>query len=180
EGGVGFYGFVEERHQIGGALGGFAYGGEAASDFGVGAIGAELGEAGGLAMGYGFVDLEDFEGLFLSDVAVHAYDDFFFFVHGHLIAVAGFGDFALGIAVFNGGDHAAHGIDAADVVPGGLLDFVGESFDEIRAAERINRVGDAGFVGYDLLRAQGEGGGKFGGKRPGFVEGIGVQGLRAA
>src|SRR5208337_4348590 len=180
EGGVGFYGVVDEGHQVGAALGGFAEGVEPAIDFGGGAIGAELGEAGGLAVGYGFVDLQDFEGLFFGYVVVHAYDDFFFFIHGHLIAVAGFGDFALGVALFDGGDHATHGIDAADVVPGALLDFVGEGFEEIGAAKGIDGVGDAGFVGDDLLGAQGEGGGEFGGEGPGFVEGIGVQGLRAA
>jgi len=36
-----------------------------------------------------------------------------------------------------------------------LLDFVGEGFDEVGAAEGIDGVGDAGFVGDDLLRAQG-------------------------
>ena len=68
----------------------------------------------------------------------------------------------------------------ANVIAGAALDFVGERFDEIRAAERIGGVGDAGFVRDDLLRAQGDRGGGFGGQRPGFVERIGVQGLRAA
>ena len=68
----------------------------------------------------------------------------------------------------------------SNVFPGAALDFVGQRLDEIGAAERIDGVGDAGFVGEDLLRSQRERRGKFGRQRPGFVERIGVQGLRAA
>ena len=39
---------------------------------------------------------------------------------------------------------------------------------------------DAGFVGDDLLRAQSDQRGVFGGQRQGFVQGIGVQRLAAA
>src|SRR5258707_3117852 len=39
-----------------------------------------------------------------------------------------------------------------------VFDFVGQRFDEIRTAERVDRVGDAGFVGDDLLCAEGDGG----------------------
>ena len=94
---------------------------EAAVDFGLGAIGAKFLEALGLAMGDGFVDLQNFERVFLGDEIVHAHDDFFFAVDFHLIAVGGFGDFALRIAAFDGSDHAAHGVDLVDVVPGAAL-----------------------------------------------------------
>ena len=67
-----------------------------------------------------------------------------------------------------------------DVVASAALDFVGQRLDEIRSAERVGRVRDAAFVRDDLLGAQREGGGGFGGQRPGFVERIGVQRLRAA
>ena len=87
-----------------------------------------------------------------------------------MIAVGGFRNFALRVAAFDGLDHAAHGVDLADVIPRAALDFVGERFDEIGAAERVNRVDHAGFVGNDLLGAQGDGGGKFRGQRPGFIE----------
>jgi len=55
-----------------------------------------------------------------------------------LIAVGGFGNFALRVAAFDGGDHAAHGVDFVDVIPGAALDFIGESFNEVGAAEGID------------------------------------------
>ena len=60
------------------------------------------------------------------------------------------------------------------------FDFVGEMFDGVGAGYGIDRVGDAGFVGEDLLRAQGDQRGVFGGKGEGFVHGIGVERLAAA
>ncbi len=130
-------------------------------------------------MGDGFVDLEDVERLFFRDEIVDADDDFFFFVDGHLIGVGGFGNFALRVTLFDGRDHAAHGVDSMDIVPCRFLDFVGEGFDEVRAAKRIDGIGYARFVSDDLLGAQSDGGGEFGGERPGFVERIGVERLRA-
>src|ERR1700757_4186379 len=79
---------------------------------------------------------------------------FFLFVHGHLITVRGLSDFALRIAALDSGDHATHGVDAVDIFPRAALDFVGERFEEIGAAERVNRVGNASFVSDDLLRAK--------------------------
>ena len=127
-----------------------------------------------------FVDLQNFERLFLRDVIVHADHDFFFLVERDLIAIGGFGDFALRVAALDRGDHAAEGVDLFDVVPGAALDFVGQRFDEVGAAERIDGVGDAGFVGDDLLGAQRDRRREFGRQRPGFVERIGVQRLRSA
>ena len=60
------------------------------------------------------------------------------------------------------------------------FDFVGQFFDGVGAADRVHGVGDAGFVGDDLLRAQGEQRGVLGGKGERFVERIRVQGLAAA
>ena len=133
-----------------------------------------------LAVRYGFINLQNVERLFFGNEIVHADDGFFLFVHGYLVAVGGFRDFSLRIAALDGGDHATHGVDTIDVFPGTALDVVGERFDEVGAAERVNSIGDAGFVSDDLLRAQSDGGGKFGGQRPSFVERIGVKGLRAA
>ena len=50
-----------------------------------------------------------------------------------------------------------------------------QSFDEITAAERIDNVGNAGFVGDHLLRAQRQQRGLLGRQRVGFVERVGVQ-----
>ena len=67
-----------------------------------------------------------------------------------------------------------------DVVDGPLLNFVGEMLDGVGAGNGIDGVGDTGFVGDDLLRAQSDERGVFGGEGEGFVHGIGVEGLAAA
>src|SRR5579862_4724433 len=79
-GGVGFYGVEQVRHKVFAAFGGVAQRVEAAVDFGLGAIGAQLGEAGGLAVRYALIDLQNVERLFFGDVVVDADHDFFFFV----------------------------------------------------------------------------------------------------
>ena len=61
-----------------------------------------------------------------------------------------------------------------------MFDFVGEVLDGVGAGDGIDGVGDAGFVGDDLLGAQGEERGVFGGQRERFVQRVGVQGLAAA
>src|SRR5258708_28526271 len=151
EGGVGFHGVVDVGHEIFGAFGGFAESVEAALDFGGRTIGAELAQALGLPVGYGFVNLEQVHRSFWSDVVVYADDDFFFLIHGHLVAVGRFGDFALRVALLDRRYHAAHGVDAANVIPRAVFHFVRERFHKIRAAERVHRVGAAGLVPDDLL-----------------------------
>src|SRR5882762_5862013 len=170
EGGVGFDGVVEEGHEVVFALGGGAEGVEAAIDFCLGAVGAEFFQAGGLAVGDGLVNLKHVKRLLFGNEIIDADDDFFFLVYGQLVTVRGFGDFALRIAALDGGDHAAHGVDAIDVFPGTALDFVGQSLDEVGAAERVDSIGDASFVGDDLLGAQGDGSGEFRGESPSFIE----------
>src|SRR5689334_21473428 len=58
EGGVGFYGVVDEGHQVFGAFGGVAESAEAAVYFRLGAAGAQFAEAFGLAVSDRFVDLQ--------------------------------------------------------------------------------------------------------------------------
>src|SRR5690242_10755257 len=86
EGGVGFYGVVDERHEVLGAVRGLAKGVEAALDFGGRAFGAQLAQALGLAMGDSFVDLQQVHRFFRRYVVVYSDDDFFFFVDRHLVA----------------------------------------------------------------------------------------------
>jgi hypothetical protein len=61
--GVGFYGIVEEGHEVVVSLGGSAKGVKAAIDFGLGAVGAKFFQTRGLAVSDGFVDLQDVERL---------------------------------------------------------------------------------------------------------------------
>ena len=78
------------------------------------------------------------------------------------------------------GDHAAHLVDAADVLVGGGFHVDGQLFHEVAAAQRIGDVGDAALVGDHLLGAQRDGDGVLARQRVGLVERIGVQRLRAA
>ncbi len=70
------------------------------------------------------VDLEDFDGVLMIRLKrVDAHDDLVTTLDRLLILVAGVGDFALRKARFDGRDHAAHLVDAADVVTRGALQY---------------------------------------------------------
>src|SRR6185437_8195164 len=111
---------------------------------------------------------------------IYTDDDLCFGCNGALKIVGGFLDFALDEACFNGAQHSTHGVNPGNVINGALFDGIGEVLDGVGAGYRIHGVGDAGFVGEDLLGAEGDEGGVFGGESEGFVEGIGVEGLAAA
>src|SRR5207245_5085853 len=61
-----------------------------------------------------------------------------------------------------------------------FFDFVGEMLNGVGAGDRVEGVGDAGFMREDLLGAESDQGGVFGGQCESFVERICVQGLAAA
>ena len=82
--------------------------------------------------------------------------------------------------MFDGRDHAAHFVDAAEVVERGLLHLIGELFDVVASTKRVRRFGDPGFVRQDLLRAERQRDGVLGRQGVSFIERIGVQGLAAA
>src|ERR1700676_5117069 len=107
ESGITFHGVEEVRHEVFLAFRGLAKRIEAALDFVVGALGAELGEAFGLAMRHRVVNLQSIERLLLGHEIVHAHHDFLFFVQLALVAIGSFGNFALRIAAFEGRDTAA-------------------------------------------------------------------------
>ena len=86
-----------------------------------------------------FVDLQDLQRLFLRDVVVDADHNFLFFIERDLVAVRSFSDFALRVAAFDGGNHAAHGVDLVDVVPGAALDFIAGT--QIRAPALSQKIG---------------------------------------
>ena len=88
--------------------------------------------------------------------AVDADDDALLILQLALVAVGGLLDLALDVALLDGAHAAAERVDLLDVLPRLALQLVGERLDVIRAGQRINRVGDAGLVGEDLLRAQRE------------------------
>ena len=66
----------------------------------------------------------------------------------------GVGDLALRVVLLDRLDHPAELVDPLEVLVRRALDLVGQRLDEVRAAERVDRVRHAGLVGDDLLRAQ--------------------------
>ena len=72
-------------------------------------------------------------------------------------------------------DHAAELVDPAEVVEAAALHLRRQLLDEVGAAERVDRVGDARLVGDDLLRAQGELDGEVRRQRERLVERVGVE-----
>src|SRR3954454_18261909 len=90
------------------------------------------------------------------------------------------GDLPLGEVLLDRFDHAAELVDAREVPVRLLLELVGQRLDEVRAAERVDGVRDAGLVGDDLLRAQRDPHRLLGRQRKRLVVGVRVQRLRAA
>src|SRR5207248_3616502 len=94
-----------------------------------------------------------------------------------LIFVTGPRDFALRKASFDGGNHAAHLVDGADVIARAAFEIEREAFEKIAASERVGHGGDAAFISDHLLSTQGERGGVFAGKRPRLVEPVSMERL---
>ena len=91
---------------------------------------------------------------FVQDVVVDADDHALFRVDLALVAEGSVGDLALEIAVLDRRYDSAHVVDPAEVGVGVALGLVRQRLDEIAPAQRVNRVGRAGFVRDHLLRAQ--------------------------
>src|SRR6267378_3357554 len=180
DGGVGFDGGEDGGEEI----------------FGSGGAALELGEsrfcAGGVTLGTESVEASDLRALdidvdtergngtrFFRHEVVHSYDDLFFFLDGTLEFVSRFLDFTLDKASFDGAQHSAHLVDLRQISRRERFDFVGEGFDGVGAGDGVDSVGDAGFVGEDLLGSEGDERGVFGGKCERFVHRIRVQGLAA-
>src|SRR5450759_4652879 len=100
----------------------------------------------------GFIDRQNLEwlsvllgeGIHTNNLGVPGFDRV-------LVLVACVGDFRLREASFNGRDHAAHVVNAADVLVRELLHFMGERFDKVAAAERVGYRRDAALVRDRLL-----------------------------
>ncbi len=87
----------------------------------------------------------------------------------------------LRVALFDRLDHAAHAVDRLRSSPGAPFSMSQrQPLDEVRAAERIDHVGDAALVRDDLLRAQGQRRRLGGRQRQRLVERIRVQRVGAA
>ena len=67
-----------------------------------------------------------------------------------------------------------------EVVERALLHIEGQPLHKIRSTQRVDGIGNARFIGQDLLRAQGDAGRIFRRQGEGFVKAVGMQALRAA
>src|SRR5579862_9599534 len=137
QGGVGSDGVEQERHGVFGAFSGALEGVECVSNSVTVAPGAECGEFLPLVSGGVLVDLQQLDGLLVGLEAVDADDDALPGLDFALVSIAGGGDFGLREAGFDGGDHAAHAVDFADVFVGGGFCFERKLLQEVAAAERI-------------------------------------------
>ena len=98
--------------------------------------------------------MEQLDGwLVLFDEGIHTYDFLLAGLDRVLVFVAGVGDLGLGVPTFDGGDHAAHFVDAANVVVRTLFHFGREALYEIASAQRIGNVGNTALVRNYLLGA---------------------------
>ena len=86
----------------------------------------------------------------------------------------------MGKTFLNGRDHSSHFVDHPDVFAGSGFEIEGESLEEVAASEGIGNRGHSGLIRYDLLGTEGECGGVLTGQRPGFIEGVGMEGLGAS
>ena len=101
-------------------------------------------------------------------------------VDGALVGVGRVHDLPLREAGLDRLDHAAELVDPAEVVEAAALHLRRQVLDEVGAAERVDRVRDAGLVRDDLLGAQRELDGEVGRQRQRLVERVGVERVRAA
>ena len=120
-------------------------------------------------------------GFFLLHLkAVQAHHNPFIFFDFLLIPVGAVLDFLLDEALFNGGGRPAHLVYFPNIILRPFADLPGQGFQEIGASQGIHRVDHPGFVGDELLGAQGDLHGLLGRKTQRFVHGVGVQRLGAA
>ena len=129
----------------------------------------------------GVVDRADVDlGLVVEAVLVDADDGLVAQVDAGLAACRGLLDPELRHAGLDGLRHPAERLDLLDQLPRVGREGVGERFDVVRAAERVDHVGDAGLLGDDQLRVAGGARRGLGGERDRLVEAVRVQALRAA
>ena len=84
-----------------------------------------------LLPGHAFIDVQGVRRFFFDHEFVCAHDDFFFGFGGALVLVGSFGNFFLRIAALDGFDHAAHGVELAEIVEGALFHFERQGFKKI-------------------------------------------------
>ena len=94
-----------------------------------------------------------------------------------LASGGGLFDTHLGQTRFQGLGHAAQFLNLLNMRPGAARQFMGQTLDQVRAAPRINNVGDAGFALEEQLCIAGDAGAEIGRQGNGFIQRIGMQRL---
>ena len=126
------------------------------------------------------VDVPNFDRCLIgSTILVHADDDFFAAIDARLADGRRFLDAQLGHAGLDRLGHAAHVLDFVDEFACFGGEIGREFLHVVGTGERIDDVGDAGFFLQHELRIAGDAGREVRRQRKRFVEGIGVQRLRA-
>src|SRR5690606_3179298 len=118
------------------------------------AVSPQLAKLFGLALPDRRIELEKFDWFIRRLELVDADDDALLLLDFALVPVGSFLDLLLLEALFERSEGAAHVVDGLDVLAGFVLEAIGQVFDEVGATERVDDVGDAVFVGDDLLRAE--------------------------
>src|SRR5712691_1339014 len=118
---------------------------------------SEFSETSHLGFEGGLGDLEGLHiRLLVDDVVVHADDNPLLVFDLPLVAVRRIRNLLLEESLADRGDHPSEFLDAVEVAVRLLLEFVRESLEEVRAAERVDRVRDATLVGENLLGTKGD------------------------
>src|SRR5579885_117269 len=174
--GIDLDGFDDGRHRILGAFGNATQVIQRAFDGCIIALAAHAIETLEVRALSDTVDIQRWNlDIFFYNIIVDADDGAPVLVDLLLVAIGRFGTFALEDAVLDAGQHAAKRIDAIQVVLSRLLRLVRQLLYKVGATNRIDGIDDTAFAGDDLLRAQGNQHGPFGGQRQGFIQRVGMQ-----
>ena len=129
-----------------------------------------------------FVDLQDIycRQLLVHRVFVYADDRLLAAFDRFLVLICRLLDLTLREPGLDRFDHPAKAVDLIKVLKTAVDHFLGERLDVITAAERIDRIYDAGLLGDNLLRAKSDERRLIARQREGLVVRVGMQRLGAA
>src|SRR6185503_2328273 len=143
----------QKRHRIRAAAGSGLERRQRPADLGGIAPCAQLLEPGQLTLACRLIDVKRTDAFPRLDEVIDADDDLLLRLDGLLRAVRAVGDLTLRVAPLDSLHHPAHRVDRFEIGQRLFLELRGQRLEEIRAAQRIGQVGDAGFVRDDLLRS---------------------------
>ena len=101
-----------------------------------------------------FINAQDRDRSFVRLEFIHADDDRILGLDGTLVFVSGVLDLVLDIPRLNSAEHTAHRVDLLDIIACEVLELGRQLLDRVTSCQGIDGIGDAGFVGDDLLGAK--------------------------